>query len=106
LFGTLIALFAFFGIMQSIAEARTISELLTGAGFLLFFVGCVFGWFKDLPAALSILGGFLVILVTALAFPGKLMRVYLFAIPAIPGFLYLYVYLVSKKEKRGHEKQE
>lgn len=29
---------------------------------------------------------------------GKLMRVYFFAIPAIPGFLYLYVHLANKKK--------
>jgi hypothetical protein len=36
--------------------------------------------------------------VTALAFPGSLMGVYFFAIPALPGFLYLYVHLASKKK--------
>ncbi len=56
------------------------------------------GWFKDLPAAILILGALLLILVTALAFPGKVMRVYFFVIPAIPGFLYLFVYLASKKK--------
>jgi len=83
-----------------------ITDYLINAGLFLIFVGCVVGWFKDLPAGLFILGGFLLILVTALAFPGKVAQVYFFAISALPGFLYLYVYLVSKKEKRGHETQE
>jgi len=102
-FGTIIAFLALFGIVENITEGRTIPEHLTGAGFLLFFVGCAVGWFKDLAAAVLILGAFLLILVTALAFPGALKQVYFFAIPALPGFLYLYVYLVSKKEKRGRE---
>jgi hypothetical protein len=69
-------------------------------------VGCAVGWFKDLPAALFILGGFLLILVTALAFPGKVAQVYFFAIPALPGFLFLYVHLAGKKENRRCETQE
>lgn len=100
-FGTLIGLMVLFELMETIGSfrsGRTIPERLTGAGFLLFFVGCVVGWFKDLLAAVLILGAFLLILVTALAFPGSLMRVYFFAIPAIPGFLYLYVHLASKKK--------
>lgn len=97
-FGTLIALFALFGIVENVTEARTIPEHLTGAGFLLLFAGCVVGWFKDLPAAVLILGAFLLILVTALAFPGALKQVYFFAIPALPGFLFLYVHVASKKK--------
>ena len=108
LFGTLIGLTVLFELVESIGSyksGRPISDYLIFGGFLLFFVGCVVGWFKDLPASVLILGGVLLIFVTALAFPGKVMRVYFFAIPAIPGFLYLYAYLVSKKEKRGHETQ-
>jgi hypothetical protein len=105
-FGTIIAFLALFGIIENITEGRTIPEHLTGAGFLLLFAGCVVGWFKDLPAAVLILGGILLIFVTALAFPGALKQVYFFAIPAIPGFLFLYVYLVSNKEKRRHTTQE
>jgi hypothetical protein len=97
--GTLIALFALFGILENITEGRTIPEHLTGAAFLLVFVGCVVGWFKDLAASLFILGGILLILVTALAFPGSLHQVYFFGIPALPGFLYLYVHLAGKKKK-------
>jgi hypothetical protein len=110
-FGTIIAFLALFGILGAVSYLasnkadRMITVYLINAGLFLIFVGCAVGWFKDLPAALFILGGFLLILVTALAFPGKVMRVYFFAIPAIPGFLYLYVYLVSKKEKRAHETQ-
>ena len=69
-------------------------------------MGGVVGWFKDLPAAVLILGGILLIVVTALAFPGQVMQVYFFAIPALPGFLYLYIRLAGKKEKRGREMQE
>jgi hypothetical protein len=97
-FGTLIALMALFGIVENITEGRTIPEHLTGAAFLLVFVGCVVGWFKDFAAALFILGGILLILVTALAFPGSLRQVYFFVIPALPGFLYLYVHFASKKK--------
>jgi hypothetical protein len=102
--GSLTGFFALFGVIQSLsyhldypAQVST-SSILVWVGFLLVFVGCVVGWFKDLAASLFILGGFLLILVTALAFPGKLMQVYFFAIPALPGFLYLYVYLARKKK--------
>jgi len=98
-FGTLIALIALFGIVQNIIEGRTIPEHLTGAAFLLVFVGCVVGWFKDLAASLFILGGILLILVTALAFPGALRLGYFLAIPALPGFLYLYAGLTGKKTR-------
>jgi hypothetical protein len=74
------------------------SDYLADAGFLLLFVGCIVGWFKDLAASLLILGGVLLILVTALAFPGKVWLAYFFAWSAIPGFLFLYVHLVSKKK--------
>jgi hypothetical protein len=103
-FGTLIALLALFGIVENITEGRTIPEHLTGAAFLLVFVGCVVGWFKDLAASLFILGGILLILVTVLAFPGApgrphaLTLGYSLAIPALPGFLFLYVHLASKKK--------
>ena len=117
IFGTLGALIALSGMMENITEGRTILEHLTGAGFLLLFVGGVVGWFKDLPAAVLILGGILLSFVTALASPGYLHSIsaalmrslslaFGFAIFAIPGFLYLYVHLASKKEKRGHETQE
>jgi len=38
---------------------------------------------------------------TALAFPGALWvrNFYFLAIPALPGFLFLYVYLAGKKKK-------
>jgi hypothetical protein len=110
-FGTLIAFMALFGIVEGITDlasyksGRTIPHYLTDAGFLMVFVGCVVGWFKDLAASLFILGGILLILVTALAFPGEVEQVYFFAIPALPGFLYLYVHLASRKAKRGRETQ-
>jgi hypothetical protein len=107
-FGTLIALVALFGILEAITDLtsykadRTINTYLINAGFLLIFVGCVVGWFKDLAASLFILGGILFILVTAIAFPGKVpaifwKNVYFLAIPALPGFLYLIVHLAGKK---------
>ncbi|HCS48675.1 MAG TPA: hypothetical protein DIW61_10625, partial [Candidatus Aminicenantes bacterium] len=81
IFGTLIAVLALGGILGSITYLashkadRTVDVYLVDAGVLLMGVGCVVGWFKDLAASLFILGGFLVILVTALAFPGKVMQV-------------------------------
>jgi len=109
IFGTLGALIALFGMMEDITEGRTILEHLTVAGFLLVFVGGVVGWFRDLPAAVLILGGTLLSFVTALAFTGNLHRMsaapmrllffaFGFAIFAIPGFLYLYVHLATKKK--------
>ena len=74
------------------------TSYLVQAGFLLVFVGCVVGWVKDLAASLFILTGILIILVTALAFPGSVLNVLLFAIPALPGFLYLCAHLASKKK--------
>ena len=103
-FGTIIAFLALFGIGEAVSYLasnkadRMITVYLINAGLFLIFVGCVVGWFKDLPAALFILGGFVLLLVTALAFPGKVTKVYFFAIPALPGFLYLCVYLVSKRK--------
>jgi len=109
IFGTLGALIALFGMMENITEGRTILEHLTGAGFLLIFVGGVVGWFKDLPAAVLILGGILLSVVTSLASPGYLHWIsaapmkwlglaFGFAIFAIPGLLYLYVHVASKKK--------
>jgi hypothetical protein len=99
----LVGFVALFGVIESIsyhldnpAEVST-SRILTWVGFVSTLVGCVVGWFKDLAASLFILGGILLILVTALAFPGSLRQVYFFAIPVLPGFLYLYVHLASKK---------
>jgi hypothetical protein len=103
-FGTLIALLALFGILGAISDLasvkadRTITAYLINAGIFLIFVGCVVGWFKDLAASLFILGGFLLILATALVFPGKVTQVYFFGIPALPGILYLYVHLAGKKK--------
>ena len=110
--GSFVGFVALFGISESLsylldnpAEVST-SSILTWIGFALTLMGCVVGWFKDLAASLFILGGILLIFVTALVFPGALRQVYFFAIPALPGFLYLYVHLASKKEKRGRETQE
>jgi len=110
--GTIIAFLALFGILGAVSYLasnkadRMITDYLINAGLFLIFVGCVVGWFKNLPAALFILGGFLLILATALAFPGKVAQVYFFAIPALPGFLFLYVHLAGKKENRRCETQE
>jgi hypothetical protein len=107
--GSLVGFVALFGVMESLtyhldnpAEVST-SGVLTWVGFALILVGCVVGWFKDLSSSLFILGGVLLILVTALAFPGSLRMVYMFAIAALPGFLYLYVHLAGKKEMRGRD---
>ncbi len=101
IFGTLFGLMVLFELMEAIGSykpGRPISDYLIFPGVLLFLVGYVVGWFRDLPAAVLILGAFLLILVMALVFPGKLMRVYFFAIPAIPGLLFLYAHLAGKKK--------
>jgi hypothetical protein len=51
-FGTLIGLMVLFELLESIGSyksGRPISDYLIFAGLLLFLVGCVVGWFKDLP---------------------------------------------------------
>jgi len=63
------------------------------AGFFLIFAGCVVGWFKELPAALLILGGTAMGVIVG----GPLGIIML---PALVGLLYLYVFLAEKKEGR------
>jgi len=94
----LLSLAVFFDWVMGPNPPTAIRDYLFAVVLLLIISGCVVGWFKDLPAAVLILGAFLLILVTALVFPGSLMRVYFLAIPAIPGLLYLYVHLASKKK--------
>jgi hypothetical protein len=102
--GTLMALTALLGIGEGIQywashkQEPTIPNFLTGAVFLSILVGCIVGWFKDLAASLFILGGILLVLVTARAFPGSILNVHLFAIPALPGLLFLFAHLAGKKK--------
>lgn len=63
-------------------------------GFFLIFAGCVVGWFKELPAALLILGGTAMGVISG----GPLGIIML---PALVGFLYLYVHSAKKKRPRS-----
>ena len=63
------------------------------AGFFLVFAGCVVGFFKELPAALLILGGTATGVISSDAPLGIMM------IPALVGILYLCVFLAGKWKK-------
>lgn len=104
--GTLIGFVAFFGIMEwlqyylgheSQAQAST-PNFLVCVGFVLIFAGCVFGWFKELAASLFILGGTLLLAMIALLIPSVFRGVHFLSIPALLGFLFLYVHLAGKKK--------
>lgn len=97
--GTLTALLLLFGLeFSSTRLAAHRANFFYDVGILMVFIGCIVGWFKDLAAALLILGGFLIILVTVLAFPASRGPVYFYTLPAIPGVFFLYAYLTNKKK--------
>ena len=79
------------------AEATT-SGYLIWAGFVLIFAGCVVGWFKELAASLLILGGTALLGAIALLAPSAFRGAYTLSVPALLGFLFLYVHLAGKKK--------
>jgi hypothetical protein len=102
--GTLIGLMVFFGIMEALqyylqhkSQART-HNYLVEVGFVLIFAGCVVGWFKELAASLFILAGTVLLVVIAILTPSQFRGVHFLSIPAILGFLFLYVHLAGKKK--------
>jgi len=104
--GSVIGLMALFGVIEGLdynlahPEKATVAGYLVWAGFVAIFAGCVVGWFKELAASLLILGGIALLVVIALLVPSEFRRAYLLIIPAVPGFLFLYVHLAGKREKQ------
>lgn len=104
IFGTLIGFAAFFGVMEwltyyspQLSQAKT-HDYLIWVGFVLVFAGCVLGWFKELAASLFILGGTLLLGMISLLIPSEFRQAHFLGIPAILGFLFLYVHLAGKKK--------
>jgi hypothetical protein len=101
---TVISLFALGEFVEGITYRAsnklgpTIPDYLGVAVFLLLFAGCGVGWFRDLPAAVLLLGASLLSFMTALAFPGEVPPPYFSVIPAIPGLIFLYVHFAGKKK--------
>ena len=78
----------------------TLRDYLGYFGSLLIILGFVVGWFKDLVASLLVLGGVALVAVILLLSPGGEVPWPwpILIVPAIPGFLFLYVYFASKKK--------
>jgi hypothetical protein len=102
--GTLIGLVALLGIGEWLQDKlvykhqATTPGYLVWVGFVLIFAGCVIGWFKDLAASLLILGGTMLLGAIALLVPSAFRGLHFLSIPALLGFLFLYVHLAGKKK--------
>jgi len=92
--GTLIGLLALGEFMEGLGYFGQIDTrgIMLRVGFFAVFAGCVVGWFKELAAALIILGGTAIIMISG----GPPLSISMF--PALVGLLYLVVYLANKKK--------
>lgn len=95
--GTIIGLVALGELIESLGYLKELkaSGYVLRVGFLLVFAGCVIGWFKELAAAILILAGTVVLVVSS--FNPGVIRLAIF--PAVVGLLYLFHYL-GTREKR------
>jgi hypothetical protein len=75
----------------------TLPGSLVWGGFVLVFAGCAVGWFKEFLASLLILGGTVLLGAISLLAPSAFRGLHFLSIPAVLGFLFLYVHLASKK---------
>jgi len=75
----------------------TLPGSLVWGGFVLVFAGCVVGWFKEFAASLLILGGTVLLGTISLLTPSAFRGLHFLSVPAVLGFLFLYVHLASKK---------
>jgi len=73
-------------------------DYLGAVVWLLIISGFVVGWFKDLAASLLVLGGIALVYVISLISPRGAWPWPILIVPAIVGFLFLYVHLASKKK--------
>lgn len=102
--GTLIGFVALWGVIEGLQfnlehkSQATTPGYLVWVGFVLVFAGCVIGWFKDLAASLLILGGTVLLSAMALLAPSAFRGLHFLSIPALLGFLFLYVHLAGKKK--------
>jgi hypothetical protein len=102
IFGTLIGFVALWGLIEGLQSSQYESQATTPAhlvwvGFVLVFSGCVVGWFKELAASLLILGGTALLAVIALLTPSAFRGLHFLSVPALLGFLFLFVHLATKK---------
>jgi len=101
---TLIGFVALFGVLEALQEylehrwEATTPGYLVWVGFILIFAGCVIGWFKELTASLLILGGTVLLGMIALLTPSAFRKLHFLSVPALLGFLFLYVHLAGKKK--------
>ncbi len=91
--GTLIGLLALGEFIEGLGYLGQLDArgMMVRVGFFLVFAGCAVGWFRELPASLLVLGGTATGIISGDAPLGIMM------LPALVGFLYLYVYLAAKK---------
>ena len=100
--GTLIGFVALWGVIEGLQSSQhesqvTIPGSLVWGGFVLVFAGCVVGWFKEFTVSLLILGGTVLPGAIAPLTPSAFTGLYFLSVPALLGFLFLYVHLSSKK---------
>ena len=95
--GTLIGLLALGEFIEGLGYLGQLDTggIMVRIGFFLVFAGCAVGWFKELAAFLLILGGTAIF---CLIPGGPPMGISM--LPALVGFLYLFVHLGVKKKSR------
>ena len=85
--------------MTGTSPPTTIRDYLGAVVWLLIISGFVVGWFKDLAASLLVLGGIAFVFVISLLSPrGEAWPWPILIVPAIVGFLFLYVHLAAKNK--------
>jgi len=95
----LLLLVVFLDWVMGPSPPTTIRDYLGAVVWLLIISGFVVGWFKDLAASLLVLGGIaLIYVVSLLSPPGEAWPWPILIVPAIVGFLFLYVHLAAKKK--------
>lgn len=96
--GTFIGFVALWGLIESLGYLKGLkaSGYALRLGFLMVLAGCFIGWFKEWVAAILILVGTVVVVVSAFN-PGT---VRLAIAPAVVGLLYLF-HSLGTREKRA-----
>jgi hypothetical protein len=95
--GTLIGLVALMELIEALGylDGADTRFYVIRLAFILVFSGSVVGWFKELPAALLILGGCAILLVLSVRTPGAIVMT---LVPALVGLLYLFISFGTEKQ--------